>query len=121
MWIQVGERIGKLRRNRNLSRAQFGKIIGYSEQYVGKIERGVHGISGNAIARICSETGASADYLLFGIVDPSDTVSALCGLSHEQIDIALDILKRLANLINTEDGNNALIREILLQQHSSFV
>jgi transcriptional regulator with XRE-family HTH domain len=117
MWTQVGERVGKLRRERNLSRAQFGKIAGLSEQHVGKIERGVHGISGTAIAKICNATGVSSDFILFGITDPTSTAAELSGLSQEQIEIGLDMLKRLAKLIHTDNGNHALLQEVLLQQH----
>ena len=116
MWTQVGERIGKLRRDSNLSRAQFGRMIGLSEQYIGKIERGITGVSGATIAKICDTTGVSADYILFGVVSPAAAAAALSGLSHEQITIGLDLLKRLALLICTENGNNALIQEICLQQ-----
>ena len=51
MWEQqVGERIGRIRRERNLSRAEFGKLTGLSEHYIGRIERGNHSITGAAIA-----------------------------------------------------------------------
>ena len=121
MWVQVGERVGKLRRERNLSRAQFGRMIGLSEQYIGKIERDAHNISGEVIAKICNTTGVSADYILFGIPDPVETAAALSGLSHEQIGIGLEILSNLARLINVENGNNALIQEVFRQQHAGAV
>lgn len=118
MWAveEVGRRIGKLRNDRSLSREQFGKLIGLSTQYVGRIERGNHCITGAVIARICEAMEVSADYIVFG-VDTPIIADALHGLSWIQIEIAMDLLRRLANLVYTERGNNALIQEVLRQQH----
>jgi len=121
MWAQVGDRVRKLRMDRNLSRTQFGAMVGLSEAVVNGIERGLNQISGTAIAKICSATCVSADYILFGAVDSKDAAVALSGLSHEQIKISLDIIQRLAQLIHTENGNDALIQEVFLQQHSRAV
>lgn len=119
MWAQVGERVEKIRKGLNLSKAQFGKMIGVSGQYIGMIERG-SGLSVDSIVKICYTAGVSADYILFGMIDPAQdlvTTASLCGLSHEQIQIALDIIKKVAQFVNTEDGNEALIREVASQQH----
>lgn len=117
---QVGERVGIIRKDHKLSRAQFGKMIGVSEQYVGMLERGVYKISIDLITKICHMTGVSADYILFGVASHlNDSAETLIGLSSEQIEIGLDILKRLAVLINTADGNEALIQEVTRQLHSS--
>lgn len=120
-WTQVGERIVKIRKDRRLSQAQFGQMIGISGQYIGMVEKGAHGLSVESIVKICDATGFSADYILFGTIAPvqySDTITALYGLSHEQIQIVLDIVKKVAQLINTEDGNEALIQEVVSQQHT---
>jgi len=63
----IGERIEKLRHEHNLSRRQFGKIIGISEQYLRLVEKGTRGLSVDSIVRICNRMNASADYLLLGI------------------------------------------------------
>jgi transcriptional regulator with XRE-family HTH domain len=115
---QVGDRVKKLRTDRNLSKAQFGEIIGVSGQYVGMIEKG-SGLSAEVIVNICREIGVSADYILFGNTDPAAVTFQLKGLTHEQIDLALDILKRVAQMVKTEDGNEALIQEVLRQQNAS--
>ena len=119
MWKEVGERIGTLRRERKLTMAQLGKMIGVSGQYVGKIERGAHRLRVDLIANICKSTGVSADYIIFGITDHSATVAVLGELSPTQIEIGFDILKRLAQMINTEYGNEVLIQEILRRQPSN--
>jgi len=119
LWEKVGERIGKLRKERNLSKSQFGKMIGISGQYVGKIEKGINSISVDLIAKICDATSVSADYIIFGIIDTTpdiDEIASLHSLSNEQIQIALDIIKKVAQFINTSGGNDVLIQEVFAQQ-----
>ena len=118
MWKQVGERVERLRRDRKLSKAQFGRLIGVSGQYVGRIERGAHGLSVDSIVKICNAAEVSADYILFGMTDPrrdTATITALSGLSYEQIKIALDVIRGVAQFVYTEDGNEVLIREVARQ------
>ena len=58
------------------------------------------------------------------IDDPANGPAALAELSeltHEQIQIALDIIKKITELIHTKNGNEALIREVLCQQHPAPV
>lgn len=119
LWKNVGERVEKLRKERNLSKSQFGKMIGVSGQYVGMIEKGTNSISVKSIVKICDMTGVSADYILFGTITPNQDITvaaSLHNLSNEQIQIALDIIKKIARFINTNGGNEALIQEVLAQQ-----
>jgi len=119
VWAQVGERVERIRKELKLSKAQFGKMIGVSGQYIGLVERGTTGLSVDSIVKICISTGVTADYILFGVIDPTKdaaTTAALHGLSPEQIQIALDIIKKVAQFVNTEDGNEALIQEVASQQ-----
>lgn len=114
MWEQqVGERVSQLRRKHNLTRAEFGDMIGKSEQYVGRIERGTHIIAGDVVNRICERTGVSADYIIRGTVDPLTMVASLSGLSHDQIQVTLEIAAGVIKFLSTADGNNALMQEAL--------
>ena len=112
----IGNRIESIRRHLNFSRAQFGKLIGISGQYVGMIERGAQGLSVNVIMNICGKTGASADYILFGKPDNTAAISSFSGLSAEQVRIAFDMMSRVAAFVNTADGNERLIQEVARQQ-----
>lgn len=112
MWSKVGERVAKIRKSKNLSKAKFGELIGISGQYVGMIEKGA-GISAETIVKICQAMCVSADYILFGNIDPASITNSFKGVTSEQMELALDILKRMAKMIHTEDGNEALIQEIL--------
>jgi transcriptional regulator with XRE-family HTH domain len=114
----MGERIGSLRRKRELSLGQFGKRVGISGKHLGLVEKGVRGLSVSAVGRICAAMGVSADYLLFGTAYGCDAADAVRGLSREQIEITLDSVRRVALFVNSDDGNEALIRELLRQQAS---
>ena len=115
-WENIGKRVGELRHERDLSQTEFGKMLGISGQYVGKIERGTTNISVKLIVKVCNVTGVSSDYLLFGIIEPEHIAEVLCGLSKEQIQIALEIIKKVAQFINTEDANEVFIREIFAKK-----
>ena len=111
-WENVGKRVRELRNERNLSQTEFGNMLGISGQYFGKIERGKMNISANLIVKICDITEVSADYILFGIIEPNRIAEALDGLSKEQIQIVLEIIKKVANFIITDGGNEALIQKV---------
>ena len=80
IWEEVGKRIGNLRRERKLTQAQFGRFLGISRQYVGKIERGQR-LSVELIASICRETGVTTDYIIFGVADPLANLDLLKDLT----------------------------------------
>lgn len=116
IWEDVGKRIKNLRCERKLTQAQFGKLIDKSSQYVGRMECGQK-LSVELIAVICRETGVTTDYIIFGIADPLANIELLSDLSPEQIDIGFDILKSLAELINTNNGNELLIKQLMRRQY----
>jgi len=116
---QVGERVSQLRRERNLTRAEFGELVGLSEQYVGRIERGHHTISGAAINRICDTTGISADYIVLGKVDLVHKISDYTALSIEQAKLTLDIAMNVVAFICSRNGNSTLLQEALRQHRAA--
>ncbi len=63
---QLGKRISKIRKDLNMNKEQFAKLIGISGQYLGTVENGVNGLSLEKIITLCKKTNVSADYLLFG-------------------------------------------------------
>lgn len=120
-WTQIGARVEKVRRDRNLSRTQFGELMGVSARHIGRIEKGANGLSVDLVMKMCHAMDVTSDYILFGasgLTQDKATAAALYGLSHEQIQIALDIIKRVAQFVNTEDGNEALIQEIVKQHRN---
>jgi len=110
---QIGERVAQLRRERNLTRAEFGSLIGKSEQYVGRIERGASVIAVDVVSDICDATGASADYIIRGAADITALVEPLNGLSRGQIDVFLDMAADVIKFFNAKGGNGVLLKEAL--------
>ena len=115
VWKEIGERIKTLRNERNMTQEQFGELIGRSSQYIGRIEKGQKA-SVELIAAICKETGITMDYLVLGIENPAADMAILDGFSPEQIEISLDIIKKVTELIRTPNGNNLLIKELMRRQ-----
>lgn len=65
--IKIGARIRKIRDEKyNETRQVFAERCGISENHLGKLERGALLISINALNKICSATGTTADYILYG-------------------------------------------------------
>ena len=118
IWDEIGLRIKNLRHNKKLTQAQFGKLINISRQNVSKIERGQK-LSVEQIDALCKKTGVSIEYILYGINDISTNIDFFDELSPLQIDIGLDILKRLAELIKSPNGNKLLINELMRQKYPS--
>ena len=115
MTKEIGKRIENIRNDLGMSKAKFGELIGVSGQYLGTVEKGKNGFSVDVIVNICEQTGISADYILFGIDDPIQKINTsrcLSGLSQEQIEIAFDVIKRIAEFIKSEGANEILIQEI---------
>ncbi len=110
-WNHIGERIEKLRKKNALSLRQLGEKTGMSGQYLGLVEKGRRGLSVDSIVQLCNAMNVSADYLLFG--RGITTAGVVDGLSAEQIDITLEIARRVTRFVNSRGGNEALIRELL--------
>ena len=127
LWKEAGKRITELRHEKKLTQAQFGDFLGVSRQYIGKIERGQKS-PGDLIPIICKKIGVSADFIYFGTSDspdlsePSEPSEALGNIrllrdfTPAQLEIGLDIIKRLAGMIYSPDGNELLIKEVMRRQ-----
>jgi transcriptional regulator with XRE-family HTH domain len=60
------ERLRELRRQRNLSQAALGKIVGLHVIHIGRYERGISKPSADALKRLAEALGVTTDYLLEG-------------------------------------------------------
>jgi transcriptional regulator with XRE-family HTH domain len=63
------KRLRELRRQRNLSQQELGKIIGLHYTNLGKYERGLASPSSERLRRIADALGVTADYLIEGKTD----------------------------------------------------
>ena len=65
--IEIGTRIRKIREEKyKETRQLFAERCGLSENHLGKLERGALQISISALNKICSATGTTTDYILYG-------------------------------------------------------
>ncbi|MCL2351770.1 MAG: helix-turn-helix domain-containing protein [Firmicutes bacterium] len=112
---EFGKRVEKIRTDMGMTKAKFAAMIGVSGQYLGTVEHGVNGFAMETVAILCEKTGVSADYLLFGKNELTSDVAArtvLSDFSPEQLQVAFDILKKMAVFLRTDNANEILIKEI---------
>lgn len=60
------ERLRQLRKQKNLSQTELGKLVGLHYTHVGRYERGVSRPTADALGRIAEALGVSGDYLMEG-------------------------------------------------------
>lgn len=65
--INIGARIRKIREELyKETRQEFAERCGFSENQLGKIERGSVTVTTKTLDKICSITGVSSNYILYG-------------------------------------------------------
>lgn len=107
MKIEIGKRITEIRKNLNMNKEQFAKLIGMSGQYLGTVERGVNGLSLDKLITICEKVNISADYILFGKqnINNNSLLDTFSNLNRNQISHAFKIIKEIALFINEDNKN----------------
>lgn len=73
-YAKTGMRIRQMRKIKGWSQDELAKRCGISMSFLGHIERGTRIMSLETFAGICEVLDMNADELLWGIVQPSDTV-----------------------------------------------
>ena len=74
---EIGQRVRKLRRDKNLTQEQLAEMAGISCSFVGLIERGEKVLSVETLARLSKVLDADMHYLTFGCYSNSDANLAL--------------------------------------------
>ena len=65
--LKIGMRIRKIREEiYHESRQLFAERCGLSENHLGKLETGTPIVSIKALNKVCTATGTTADYILYG-------------------------------------------------------
>ena len=64
--IEFGNRIRNCREKARLSQGELAELTGLSSTFISCVERGIHSINAENLARICEALHISADYILFG-------------------------------------------------------
>lgn len=60
------QRLRELRKQKNLSQTELGKLAGLHYTHIGRFERGASRPSGDALMRLADAPGVTSDYLLDG-------------------------------------------------------
>lgn len=67
--VEIGARVKQLRMDRKLTREKFGKLSGYTANFIQEVERGRSGLSSESIRAFAVALGVSTDMILFGEVN----------------------------------------------------
>jgi transcriptional regulator with XRE-family HTH domain len=68
---EIGQRIRKLRRDKNITQDQLAEMAGVSCSFIGHIERGEKILSLETLARLSKAFDADMHYLMFGCYNAS--------------------------------------------------
>jgi transcriptional regulator with XRE-family HTH domain len=63
------ERLRELRKHKNLSQTELGKLVGVHYTHIGRYERGISRPAADTLKRLADALGVSADYLIEGAVE----------------------------------------------------
>lgn len=100
-----GERIKYIREKEiNMNKAELGRKIGISGQFLGLVEEGKGNLAYRSIKRLMDLSGHSADYILYGLDDSiiDDTRKLLKDYKEKEIVSAMKILSEIAVFIKEE-------------------
>lgn len=92
----MGWRLRLAREELGLSREKFAEQLQISSGYLAEVENGKKSMSSLTLSRACTALSLSADYLMFGREEKSDTsviVDMLSNLDQEYVQLAEDMLR----------------------------
>lgn len=70
--LQIGSRIRKSRERLGYSREVLAEKAELAPSFIGSIELGTGSFSGESLIKLCKALSVSADYILFGMEQPTD-------------------------------------------------
>lgn len=94
---EIGKHVAKIRKDMNMTKKDFSKLIGMKEQYLGAVESGQKGLTVLKVIEICKQCNVSADYLLFGNTNSieSKIKENFSNYSEKDIQTAFEILQKM--------------------------
>ncbi len=106
-YIKMGARIRQLRKINGWSQEELAKKCGISMTFMGHIERGTRRMSLDTFASMCMELQANADVLLWGSVQPSDSVMQKTWgetdvRENDSYSMYIRIMKSVADIMKSE-------------------
>lgn len=110
--IEIGANIQAAREQAGYTQERLAEILGFSPNHISAIERGVSAISLDALRKICSLFGVSADVIIFGKNEPSNEVSAIAQQLarikpeyQQQVNKVLSALLELSAIMQDEENS----------------
>ena len=109
--IEIGKRIEDIRLTKaKMNKRDFSKILNMQEQNLGKIERGIVGLSMDKLIGMHDEFKISTDYILFGEeicreeAEIKEVIaSILINYKGEKLTIAMEIVKAILDKLNSKN------------------
>ena len=103
--IKIAKRIKKVREEMGMSKADFAKFIGVSNQYYSTLEKGENCLSVGKIINFCNVTGLSADYILLGKVNSIDdeTLKFLSNYKQKDVESIFSIIKIVMKMLHDKN------------------
>lgn len=117
---EIGKRVAEIRSNMGMTKVEFAELIGITNQYLGRVERGENGLTIEKAVNIGEKTGVSLDYLLTGKQSSEEekaqilsiTQSMLSEVSINEIRILCEMLNNMAAFLRNGDVNELLLKAI---------
>lgn len=110
--IEIGANIQAAREQAGYTQERLAEILGFSPNHISAIERGVSAISLDALRKICSLFGVSADAIIFGKNEPNSETNAiaeqLARIKPEyqpQVNKVLSALLEMSAIMQDEENN----------------
>ncbi len=92
--IDIGKRIEFIRKEKNMTKEEFAKLINISGQHLGRTIAGEKGLSIEKIIEISNKTGYSTDFILKGVTNKSNLIN-------EKINEIKNNINNIKEIINT--------------------
>ena len=100
--VEMGERISRKRKEKNITQERLAEIVGISLQTVSNIECGKKAARPENIAKICVALDITADYVMLGKKsenDMKDIIKTISVLPEQEYRVITDIVNLLQNKV----------------------
>jgi len=99
VWMSIGERIKKRRKELRLTQEELARALGLTPQHISGIEQDKRSPSLSSLAKLAEELGITVDYLVTGkesvVVDSIPAIKADKNLSLETKKALVTLVKEL--------------------------
>lgn len=107
-YVKIGARIRQLRKINGWSQEELARKCGISMTFMGHIERGTRHMSLDTFASMCVELEIDADVLLWGTVQPADSVMRKTwgeadAEGNDSYSMYIRIMKSVADIMKSEE------------------